>query len=471
MAKDAKYCAQCGEMRDPQSDGEDKESPPGAEEKESPPVGGEKESAPDVAPVVAARTFDFSTANGLPSPVQPTQRPAWLGVVAALVVVIVATALWFGLRSGGDPISASGPTGGADTSQTTVVSDGESGVTSSDAASSQKDSPSGSSTTTVVSTTTTTGAPATTVVTEALALEIFNTVNGLAAESEVFMNRRAVAVAIDDHGSARPQAGLAEADLVYEMLIEGGVTRFAAVFHQSDLDWVGPVHSGRVTNVGALRWLDGAFQMSGAQAWVRDVYRAEGLRALSDTGASTFREQSRRAPHNLYTSTLLIRDQADSLGWPDGNPGNVFDFGVPTGSDTPATEVRFDWSDQPDVIWRWNGEAYERYNAETPHTSVTEETKAESGEIVTTPMIVVIKGSVRLDQSPAGEGTPLPTTETIGEGDALVFANGTVVEGVWQRDDYAEKFVLMTTDGTPIVLRPSKMWIVIFPDNRAVSWE
>jgi hypothetical protein len=211
--------------------------------------------------------------------------------------------------------------------------------------------------------------------------------------------------------------------------------------------------------------------MSGAQPWVRDVYRAEGLRAFSDTGASTFREQSRSAPHNLYTSILTIRDQADGLGWPDANPGNVFVFGTPTVSDTPATEVRFDWSDHPDVIWKWNSEEYERYNGDAPHTWVTEETKTGPGEIVTTPTIVVIKGPVQDDEDPSGEGTTLPTTETIGQGEALVFTDGTVIEGRWQRDAYAEKLILTATDGTPIVLQPSKMWIIIFPDDREVSWE
>lgn len=320
----------------------------------------------------------------------------------------------------------------------------------------------------------TTTAPTTTVpetTTTIFVPEVFDTVNGLPAGSDELMNRRTVTVKIDNQRLARPQSGTQDADLVYEMLVEAGLTRFAFVFHQSDADWVGPVRSGRVTDLGVLRWMDGLVQTSGAQGWVQDILREGGLRVVYDSGRSTFRERHRTAPHNLYTNTFKLREQADAMGWPDGSPGNIFEFGVPTVSDTTATEVRFGWSAGPDVVWRWNGEAYERYNEDVPHTWVTEETKTEPGEIVTTPMLVVLTGKVRIDEGPGGYGSPIPTTETKGEGDAYVFTAGTAIEGRWQRASYEEKFTLTAEDGTPIILQPSKMWIIIFPDNREVTWK
>jgi hypothetical protein len=258
-----------------------------------------------------------------------------------------------------------------------------------------------------------------------------------------------------------------EADVVYEILVEGGLTRFAAVFQSEDLEYVGPVRSGRPTDVEVVKPLDGPFQVSGAQPWVQSVFRSEDLKMVYDTGRTTWRESHRSAPHNLYTSTLLIRELADERGWPDESPGNIFTFGEPSASTDTATEVVLDWSDYPDVRWVWNGEAYERFNGDTPHGWISQDGEEEG--IVSTQVVVVLTGR-KYTARPSGKGTPVPATDMVGTGNAYVFMNGTATEGTWARDDKADKFVLTALDGEPIVLPPSKMFVAIFPDNRTVSW-
>ncbi|KAA3635438.1 MAG: DUF3048 domain-containing protein [Armatimonadetes bacterium] len=316
--------------------------------------------------------------------------------------------------------------------------------------------------TTTTSPTTTVPAPTTTATP---APNIADTVNGLEAD-ESSVQRRAVVIKIDNHSNARPQSGLMDADLVYEILVEGGLTRFAAVFHQSDLDYVGPVRSGRPTDVGVVKPLDAPFQISGAQPWVQDIFKAEGLKMVYDNGTTTWREHHRSAPHNLYSSTYLIRDYADGRGWSDESPGNVFSFGDPTPTSGTATNIELDWSDHPDVRWVWNGETYERFNGSVPHKWVTED--GEDG-IVTTPMIVVLVGR-RYTASPSGKGSSVPATDTVGSGTAIVFRDGGVIEGTWQRDRNDVPFELSDASGNDIVLPASKMWIAIFPDNRTVNW-
>ena len=176
---------------------------------------------------------------------------------------------------------------------------------------------------------------------------------------------------------------------MYEMLVEGGITRFAAVLHQTDLDWIGPVRSGRPTDVGVVKALDAPFQISGAQGWVQDIFTSHNLRMVYDNGVTTWREPHRNAPHNLYSSSLLIREYADDRGWGNENPGNAFTFGEPTESSTKATEIHFDWSSSYGVVWDWDGEKYLRYNGEAPHLWVTRE---GIEDVVSTPMIVAIVG-------------------------------------------------------------------------------
>lgn len=316
------------------------------------------------------------------------------------------------------------------------------------------------------SSTTTSTAPVTTT-TATPAVVVYDTVNGLEASDES-MNRRAVVIKIDNHSNARPQSGVMEADLMYEMLVEGGLTRFAAVFHQTDTAYVGPVRSGRPTDVGVVRALDAPYLASGAQPWVKDIFEAAGLKMVWDTGAATFRKSHRSAPHNLFASTYLLRAVADDRNWSDANPGNVFQFGEATMSSSPATEIALDWSNHPDVRWVWNGEAYDRFNGDDPHMWVDE---SGSGGQVSAPIVVVIVGRKHLSSPPNGKGSSVPTTDTIGSGEAYVFARGTVIEGAWSREHYDAPIDLTTADGTDLILSPSRLWIAFFPDNRELSWK
>lgn len=319
---------------------------------------------------------------------------------------------------------------------------------------------------TTIATTTTTTVPATTTTTIP-SLIVADSINGLPTEDPSFADRRTVAVKISNSPEARPQSGLMQADVVYEILVEGGLTRFLAVFQSEDLSYVGPVRSGRPTDAEITKPLFGPFQVSGAQPWVKSIFRAEDLYMVYDTGRTTWRESHRKAPHNLYTNTNLIREFADERGWPDESPGNVFAFGDPTVSTVPATEIVLDWSDHPDVIWRWTGDVYERYMEDEPHMWVTED-GAEEG-IVSTPVVVVLTGD-RYTARPPGSGTPVPAIATVGTGPANVFMNGTVVEGTWDRESSDVPFRLTDADGDEIILPPSKMFVAIFPDTRSISW-
>jgi len=315
---------------------------------------------------------------------------------------------------------------------------------------------------------TTTEAPTTTTTTTTIPpVLVSDAINGLPAD-EALINRRAVAIKIDNHTKAQPQSGVMDADVVYEMLVEGGISRFIAVFHQSDSEYLGPVRSGRPTDIGVVRALDAPFQVSGAQPWVKDIFSAAGLRVAYDTGASTWRENHRAAPHNLYGSSVKVRAYADSRGWPDENPGNIFAFGEPTPGDTPATKVMLSWSGSSNINWVWNGEVYERYIGTTPHEVVD---RAGNKSIISAPVIVTIVGKKHTVSSPDGSGSPVPTTDTTGSGDAYIFRDGVVIKGRWDRTSYTDPIHLATESGEDLILPPSKMWIVFYPDDRPLTWE
>lgn len=326
-------------------------------------------------------------------------------------------------------------------------------------------------TTTAAPTTTTTAPPTTTspsTTTTTIPTEhVSEAINGLPAD-DAQINRRVVAIKIDNHVKARPQIGLNEADAVYEALVEGGITRFIALYQRNDLDKVGPNRSGRVTDSALMKPLGGAFQISGAQGWVKDVFRADGINVIYDNGVTTFRDNSRPRPHNLFTSTDEIRAWADKKGWEDENPGNLFLFGDEVESEAKATNIAMSFSDAPPARWEWDGEVYLRSNGNDPH-----ETYTSDGELVrvTADVLVALKVREYIARNPAGSGTVLPTADTVGSGEGFVFYNGGVTGVTWERGSKSDRFSLIAQDGTELVLPPGRLWMSLIPNTKTVSWE
>lgn len=315
--------------------------------------------------------------------------------------------------------------------------------------------------------------------------EVSDAINGLPAPPDV-LDRRLVAVKVDNHPNARPQSGLEVADAVFEIPVEAGLTRFIALFHQSDLDYVGPNRSGRPTDSEIMSSLgESPFQISGAQPWVQSIFRSDGINVVYDNGATTFRQGVRPHPHNLFTSTPLIRDWADNVGWEDVAPGNLFAFGDPTPGEATAVRIETPVSPQPAPRWEWDGEQYLRFHGDEPHEWVTlagydeapgedsdgeEVADAERGQVAFD-TIVVMKMRRYTARPPSGSGTSVPAMETVGTGDALVFADGEVVSGTWERGSAEDGFTLVTADGEPLILEPARIWITLVPTSETVTWE
>jgi Protein of unknown function (DUF3048) N-terminal domain/Protein of unknown function (DUF3048) C-terminal domain len=321
-------------------------------------------------------------------------------------------------------------------------------------------------TTTTVPPTTTTVPPTTTTITVP-AIDVSESINGLLAKDEL-IDRRVVAVKVDNHQLARPQIALNEADAVYEALVEGGITRFIALYQTADFEKVGPNRSGRVTDSDLIKGLDATFQISGAQQWVKNIFRADGINVLYDTGATTFRDNSRPAPHNLFTSTIKIRKTADGRGWSDKNPGNMFLFGDAPGSGVAATDISMSFSSGPNSNWEWDGEHYLRSNGSVPHQTINIDGEREQ---VSADVLVALKVREYIARNPAGSGTPLPTADAVGTGEAIVFYDGEVVGGTWTREKNTDMFTLTNEDGTAMVIPPGRLWISLIPRSEPVTWK
>ncbi|MFQ5966408.1 MAG: DUF3048 domain-containing protein [Acidimicrobiia bacterium] len=323
-------------------------------------------------------------------------------------------------------------------------------------------------TTTTTTSTTTTTVPATTTsppTTEAPGAA--SPVNGMTVLDPAELDRRVIAIKIDNHIKARPQSGIEQAETVYEILVEGGITRFIGLFHTADSDFVGPMRSARPTDIGLVKPLGATFFVSGMQPWIRGLYREAEIYVLEDVRPASFRIEERNKPHNLYADSELVREAADSSGFPDQAPHPIFVWGDLPGDAPLARFVTFDWSAGHKIVWVWTGTQYVRTINREPHTWVTSDFETE--EQLAAGTVVVIMGD-RYTARPSGRGTPVPAIETVGEGRALVFSGGRSTEGTWARSSIEETFTLTGSDGSPLLVPPGRLWITVFPDDRPIEW-
>jgi Protein of unknown function (DUF3048) N-terminal domain/Protein of unknown function (DUF3048) C-terminal domain len=280
--------------------------------------------------------------------------------------------------------------------------------------------------------------------------------------------RAALAVKIDDTERGRPQSGLAEADVVFEEVVEGGLTRLLAVYQSQDPETVGPVRSARSTDLSILAELGRPlFAWSGANATFAAAVRAADI---IDVGAGAAPEAYRRAddrpaPYNLYAAPGLLRQAAADDPAATSPPGPLFSYreaGVPlsgpgaetalgfrtTGAGTLATEIA--WS------WDAGGEEWVRDQDGATHVD------SAGAQVGATNVIVrftpYVDSGVR-----DSVGAVVPEAAAVGEGDAWLLSAGRAQPGRWHKPSADTVTTYTDTAGGPLRLAPGTTWVEVLP--------
>lgn len=281
------------------------------------------------------------------------------------------------------------------------------------------------------------------------------------------LDRPALAVKIENTAAARPQAGLEDADVVYEELVEGGITRFFAVFQSELPDLVGPIRSGRPIDVDLLTPLDGILAYSGARDEVTAALQRTGATLLIEGRSGFFRESSRRSPHNLFGNAdqlvatgLEVGEPSPAVGWfsfTEEPPAGARDCGgAEAGCDGGSYTITM--SKQSQTGWTYDAAAgvYRRAQNGAPQPTV-------SGEPVGAANVVILAASIVDGGCCDTSGARYTDTILTGEGRAIVLRDGSWYEGVWRKPAAGEPLALETADGRPLTLKPGKTWIHLAP--------
>lgn len=293
---------------------------------------------------------------------------------------------------------------------------------------------------------------------------------GLAVADPASLRRPVLAVKIDNIDTARPQAGLVQADLVYEELVEGGLTRLLAVFHSTDPEVVGPVRSARSTDVPLLMpFTMPLFAWSGANAAFAQLLDET---AVIDVGVENrpeayVRRDDRSPPSNLYSQPETLRSYTPGTAL---TPSQRFDFLDPTRAVAPdarpVSGVDVDWG-TTQVAFRWNEESdgWVRTQNGTVHVD-------EAGVAVAPENVIVQFVPYTDTDAVDSNGAPVPEAQiAAGHGTAWIFSGGSVVEGGWFKANITIPTVFLDLDGARVPLARGHTWILLVPEDRATLVE
>ena len=288
---------------------------------------------------------------------------------------------------------------------------------------------------------------------------------GLPAPGGTVPRRPAMAVKVDNYPAARPQSGLDKADIVYEEPVEGGITRYAAVFQCQNAALIGPVRSARNVDVGILGQFGSPLlaHVGGINPVIANIDASPIVNV--DIGASNslmIHPAGKVPPDSDYTSTAIVYGTHPTMTTP---PQPVFAYSstVPAGG-SPVSTVNIDFSGTSNVTWKWSPTTktfLRYYNGTTPDLLADGVQNAAANVVV---QYVQISYGPWLENSGGGlevQSDLYPNAS----GTAVVYRNGVAIQGTWHRTTLGSPTQFVNADGAPISMQPGQTWVELVPSS------
>jgi hypothetical protein len=263
------------------------------------------------------------------------------------------------------------------------------------------------------------------------------------------------AVMVENAPDARPLAGPAEANLVVEAPVEGGITRLMLVFDATNTaSEIGPVRSARPYFVELADAIDAVYaHVGGSPDALAQIRSTSGFRNLDEfsNGKSFWRSAKRFAPHNVFTSMDDLRAADEAKGWGAGSM-RPWHYLRPTDA-TSTGDVRnisIPYGGTFDVEWTYDAET----NGYTRHQAGAIQRDADGAVVTSTNVLVLLSEERTLDD------VGRLRIRTTGNGKVWLFRDGRRFDVTWRRVA-GEWFTFETVDGNDALFRPGKTWISI----------
>lgn len=278
---------------------------------------------------------------------------------------------------------------------------------------------------------------------------------------------RPVVATINNHPDARPQSGIASADIVYEMLAEGDVTRFLALFQSEIPSNIGPIRSARSYFIDVAKGLDAFYIAHGYSPEAHTMLKnkvVDNINGMHYDGSIFKRSKDRVAPHNSYISGENVEVAAEKVGasllYNNKVSYNFLEEEdiVNTGLDANEVNVNYSSNKRFNSSYEYNPESktYIRKSAGVQTVDYITGDPVELSNILVFEMThTVIDREGRRD------------IDITSGGAAYVFQEGNMRQVLWENDNGLLKAV--EVDGTEVKLVPGKTWIHFVPTNPGID--
>lgn len=284
---------------------------------------------------------------------------------------------------------------------------------------------------------------------------------GEEVDEKTFNNIPFMAI-VENSSDARPQSGLKDADIVYETMAEGGIPRFIALFQKNTPEKIGPIRSARPYFVNIAREYNLPFAHCGYSDEAKLMIEKNNLMSLNEFVYTGFywRDNERKAPHNLYTSAKRLRDAASSRNyispsniklkfnknfWNSENHGNAMEITLKLNRYYTTSYSYHD------------GKYYKSMDGKASTNKEDKEPIAVSNVVVQMTGIRLQKDNQHLD------------IDLVGEGTGYVFSNGKYTKMKWTKKDINSQTILKDENGIDIPLSPGNTWWNIIDKGNAVD--
>lgn len=297
--------------------------------------------------------------------------------------------------------------------------------------------------------------------------EVRSKLTGLWIPEEVG-KKRPYAIMFNNIKIASPQSGTSEADILYEAIVEGGITRLMGIFEQITSDRIGSVRSARHYFVSFADEYDAIFvhygQTKYATAKIESLH-VDNLSGLSGIGTTVFfRDNSIKAPHNAFASKNGILKGTESLKYDteydDDYEGHYTFYEKDTNlkSETKVNKVTLNFSNytSPYFTYDKDTKSYARFQFGAAHVDANNNQQLTFKNII----IQYVK-EWNIDKN--GYQT-MDIENSSGKG--YYISNGKAINITWKKNESTKKMRYYNEDGSELTLNPGKTYIGIFPDNR-----
>lgn len=272
-------------------------------------------------------------------------------------------------------------------------------------------------------------------------------------------------VMIENSPEARPQSGLKDAGVVFEAIAEGGITRFLALFQESNADYIGPVRSVRPYYLDWALAFDAPVAHVGGSPDALSQIKSLGVKDLDQFANGSYYQRitSRYAPHNVYTSIAKLNELENSKGFTTST-FTGFSRKSPAKATTPTARS----IDLAISSYAYN--VHYDYDVPTNSYKRSEGGEAHTDERSATQLAPNVVVALVMNRSIMADGIHSDYT-TVGSGQMYVFQDGQVTTGTWLKADRKASLVFHDSSGQDIQLNAGQTWISIVPTAASVTYK